>query len=89
MRFDLQTEISILSLNQISIIWYQKFAQSIGNKIKKELAIFVDFEESYGKNKRGGKFAAPCINLAFLPFKQPILAFYTSYSGTYFQGFKT
>ena len=61
MRFDLQTEISILSLNQISIIWYQKFAQSIGNKIKKELAIFIDFEESYGKNKSGAKFAAPCI----------------------------
>jgi len=29
--------------------------------IKKELAIFIDFEESYGKNKSGAKFAALCI----------------------------
>jgi len=39
--------------------------------MKKELSIFIEFEESYGKNKIGAKYAAPCkvINIRGLKSK--------------------
>ena len=61
MHFDIRTGLTLTFVNQISLFWYQKFSQRVVNKIKKESLIFVEFEPRYGQNKRGGKFAAPCI----------------------------
>ena len=38
------------------VLWIQQ---------KKELSIFVEFEESYSENKAFAQFAAPCINYLF------------------------
>jgi len=61
MHFYVWTVLTLPIVNQISSFWYQKFSQRVVNNIKKELLIFVKFEPSYDQNKRGGKFAAPCI----------------------------
>ena len=63
MHFDVWTGLSLPFVNEISSSWYQKISQRIVNKIKKELSIFVESEARYDQNKRGGKFAAPCIIL--------------------------
>jgi len=46
---DVLTRLSLLSLDQISHFWHQKFSHRVFNKIKKELSIFDKVEESYDK----------------------------------------
>ena len=40
-----------------------KFPKVLGIKQKKELSVFNNFEESYGKKKKWRKFAAPCTSV--------------------------